>query len=121
MPAIQTLTRILGSTTNQEILSDICWAFSYVTDDGGDEKIVPFVNANTVQVLLQLLNHPNNLISVPSLRILGNLLTASDPIVTRILTQEVLQTFYILLDHPKKVIQKEICWTISNITAGSQE
>ena len=52
VPAIHTLTKILGATSNQEILSDICWAFSYVTDDGGDERILPFVEANTVQVLL---------------------------------------------------------------------
>jgi len=25
----------------------------------------------------------------------------------------------VLLDHPKKAIRKEICWSISNVTAGN--
>lgn len=112
------LTKVLNENTNEEILSDIVWAFSYVTDEGGDATILPFIQANVTPRLLQLLNHSNNLIAVPSLRTLGNILTASDELSSKVLDQGVLETFTTLLDHPKKVIKKEICWTISNITAG---
>jgi hypothetical protein len=48
-------------------------------------------------------------------------LTASDHLTQKVLDQGVLETFTTLLDHPKRVIKKEICWTISNITAGLPE
>ena len=121
MPAIYSLTKVLRENNNEEVLSDIIWAFSYVTDDGGDEVIAPFIHANVTPRLLQLLNHTNNLIAVPALRTLGNILTASDGLTQSVLDQGVLETFTSLLDHPKKVIKKEICWTISNITAGEPE
>jgi len=33
----------------------------------------------------------------------------------------VLEAFTSLLDHPKKAIRKEICWSISNVTAGNPQ
>lgn len=42
-PAIFTLTKVLNENNSEEVLSDIIWAFSYVTDDGGDEVILPFI------------------------------------------------------------------------------
>jgi len=33
----------------------------------------------------------------------------------------VLEAFTQLLDHPKKAIRKEICWSISNVTAGTSD
>jgi len=33
-PAIIALAKVLIENTSKEIISDICWAFSYVTDDG---------------------------------------------------------------------------------------
>ena len=43
LPAVFTLTKVLNENTNEEVLSDIIWALSYVTDDGGDEVILPFI------------------------------------------------------------------------------
>jgi len=120
-PAIYTLAKVLNENVNEDVLSDIVWAFSYITDEGGDENILPFIKGNVAPRLLQLLNHTNNLIAVPSLRTLGNILTASDELTAQVLDQGVLEAFTTLLDHPKRVIKKEICWTISNITAGQQE
>ena len=31
----------------------------------------------------------------------------------------VLEEFHKMLDHPKKAVRKEICWSISNVTAGN--
>ena len=30
-----------------------------------------------------------------------------------------LDEFHKMLDHPKRAVRKEICWSISNVTAGS--
>lgn len=38
-----------------------------------------------------------------------------------VLDADVLPAFQNLLRHPKINIQKEACWTISNITAGNQD
>ena len=90
-PAIFSLAKVLRENDNQEILSDIVWAFSYVTDEGGDDTIIPFIESQVTQRLLQLLNHPNNLIAVPALRTLGNILTASDELTETVLDLGVLE------------------------------
>ena len=41
---------------NEEILSDIAWAFSYASDDGGDERIAEFIRCNAVPRLIQMLH-----------------------------------------------------------------
>ena len=61
------------------------------------------------------------IIAVPSLRTLGNIFTASDDLVRVAIEQGVLQTFDKLLKHDRKAIRKEICWSLSNVTAGSPE
>lgn len=118
---IHSLNKVMCENDNPEILTDIAWSFSYVTDEGGDDRILPFIQANVAPRLQGLLNHPNNLIAVPCLRTLGNILTGSDEIVGSVLDNGFMDMLTILLDHPKKAIRKEICWTISNITAGKHE
>ena len=104
---------------SEEILSDIAWAFSYASDDGGDERIAEFIKCNAVPRLIQLLQHPSVTISVPCLRTLGNILTGSDELAQMAIEAGVLEEFHKMLDHPKKAVRKEICWSISNVTAGN--
>lgn len=59
------------------------------------------------------------IIAVPCLRTLGNILTARDEYAQHAIDCGVLEAFTQLLDHPKKAIRKEICWSISNVTAGN--
>jgi len=56
---------------------------------------------------------------VPCLRTLGNILTGSDELAQRAIESGVLEEFSKLLDHPKRAVRKEICWSISNVTAGN--
>lgn len=56
---------------------------------------------------------------MPSLRTLGNILTAKDEYAQAAIDCNVLEAFTMLLDHPRKAIRKEICWSISNVTAGN--
>ena len=76
--AIPTFARVLNETDNTEILNDICWTLSYITDEGGDERILVFLECNMVPRLCQLLRHSDMIIAVPALRTLGNILTARD-------------------------------------------
>jgi len=61
------------------------------------------------------------IIAVPALRTLGNILTARDEYAQVAINCNVLEAFTQLLDHPKKAIRKEICWSISNVTAGNPQ
>ena len=56
--AIPTFARVLAATDVQEVLNDICWTLSYITDEGGDSRIVVFLQCNMVPRLCQLLRHP---------------------------------------------------------------
>lgn len=104
---------------SEEILTDIAWAFSYASDEGGDERLVEFIKCNAVPRLTQLLEHPSITVSVPCLRTLGNILTGRDELANLAIEAGVLEAFHKLLDHPKKAVRKEICWSISNVTAGN--
>lgn len=118
-PCIPSLTKVMIENNSEEILSDIAWAFSYASDDGGDERIAEFIKCNAVPRLIQLLQHPSVTISVPCLRTLGNILTGSDELAQMAIEAGVLEEFHKMLDHPKKAVRKEICWSISNVTAGN--
>jgi importin subunit alpha-1 len=77
IPAIPTLVKILIENDVEDILTDICWALSYLTD-GGEDRIPFILSTNVLPRLVQLLLHPNVSISVPSLRALGNIVTGED-------------------------------------------
>lgn len=119
--AIPTFAKVIAETDTHEILNDIVWTLSYITDEGGDERIFVFLQCNLVPRLNQLLHHEQMIIAVPCLRTLGNILTAKDEYAMAAINHGVLESFTQLLDHPKKAIRKEICWSISNVTAGSTE
>ena len=75
--------------------------------------------------LLQLSVAPttstSNVLS-PVLRTVGNLLTGGEGETSAVLEFDVLPALVaVLRSSGKKKIQKEVCWAISNITAGSKE
>ena len=71
--------------------------------------------------LVQLLMHPNVAIAVPTLRCIGNIVTGDDQQTQMAINAGVLINLNQLIFSKKKTIRKEVCWTLSNITAGSVE
>lgn len=100
------------------ILADAAWAISYVTDDESD-RIQAVIDADCVPGLIKLLGMEENVIIVPALRSIGNIVTGSDIQTDAALQAGVLMHMRKLLKHSRTNIVKEAAWTVSNITAGN--
>jgi len=120
-PGIPTLAS-LAQSDDIDVLTDACWALSYLSD-GDDDKIQAVIDTDIVGRLVHLLSHPNASILTPALRTLGNIVTGNDQQTQTVINKGALKSFHYLLSSPtsKKNVKKETCWTISNITAGTQE
>jgi importin subunit alpha-6/7 len=118
--ALPALARLVHSN-DEEVLTDACWALSYLSD-GTNDKIQAVIEAGVCRRLVELLssNHPSVLI--PALRTVGNIVTGDDYQTQIIINCGALKSLLGLLQGDyKKSIKKEACWTISNITAGNKD
>ncbi|KAF2289118.1 hypothetical protein GH714_028997 [Hevea brasiliensis] len=119
-PALPALERLVHST-DEEVLTDACWALSYLSD-GTNDKIQAVIETGVCPRLVELLLHPSPSVLVPALRTAGNIVTGDDIQTQCIINNAALPCLLSLLTHNhKKSIKKEACWTISNITAGNSE
>ncbi|XP_047337504.1 importin subunit alpha-2-like [Impatiens glandulifera] len=119
-PALPALERLIHSN-DEEVLTDACWALSYLSD-GTNDKIQAVIDAGVCQRLVELLLHPSPSVLIPALRTAGNIVTGDDLQTQCIIAHGSLPCLLNLLTHNhKKSIKKEACWTISNITAGNKE
>ncbi|CAN8269946.1 unnamed protein product [Cochlearia groenlandica] len=119
-PALPSLERLIQSS-DEEVLTDACWAISYLSD-GTNDKIQAVIDAGVVLRLVELLLHPSPSVLIPALRSVGNIVTGDDMQTQWVINSGALPCLANLLTHNyKKSIKKEACWAISNITAGSKE
>ena len=120
-PALPVLAHIINHSEDAEVLTDACWALSYLSDDTGpsNTKIQAVIQAGVTRKLVQLLMHNSPNVKTPALRTVGNIVTGDDQQTQEILRMSALPCLKALLDNPKKGIRKEACWTLSNITAGN--
>ena len=65
------------------------------------------------------MQHPNVSIAVPCLRVVGNIVTGDDDQTQLAIERGVLTAMNELIYNKKKAVRKEVCWSVSNITAGS--
>jgi len=65
------------------------------------------------------LEHTCLAISVASLRTIGNILTGDDNETQAAIDAGCLAAFNRLIVHNRKAVRKEVCWSISNVTAGN--
>ncbi|KAL1549535.1 Importin subunit alpha-4 [Salvia divinorum] len=118
-PALPVLRQLIH-LNDEEVLTDACWALSYLSD-GTNDKIQAVIEAGVCQRLVEFLLHPSATVLVPALRTVGNIVTGDDAQTQFVIDNQVLPCLQQLLtQNHKKSIKKEACWTISNITAGNR-
>ncbi|KAL7082168.1 hypothetical protein ACP275_14G082600 [Erythranthe tilingii] len=118
-PALPVLQQLIH-LNDEEVLTDACWALSYLSD-GTNDKIQAVIEAGVCPRLVELLLHPSPTVLVPALRTVGNIVTGDDAQTQFVIDNQVLPYLQQLLtQNHKKSIKKEACWTISNITAGNR-
>ncbi|MBA0681619.1 hypothetical protein Goari_023408 [Gossypium aridum] len=110
-PALPALERLIHSN-DEEVLTDACWALSYLSD-GTNDKIQAVIEAGVCPRLVELLLNPSPSVLIPALRTVGNICIIDHGALSCLLS--------LLTHNHKKSIKKEACWTISNITAGNKE
>jgi len=119
-PALPALARLVHSN-DDEVLTDACWALSYLSD-GTNDKIQAVIEAGVCRRLVELLLHTTPAVLIPALRTVGNIVTGDDVQTQIIINCQALPCLLNLLTtNHKKSIKKEACWTISNITAGNKD
>jgi len=119
-PALQTLSQLLYSP-DDEVVTDACWAFSYISDDSepGNKKISAVIQCGVLRRFVELMMHRATTVTTAALRTIGNIVTGDDDQTQEVINAGALYPLKSLLTHDRKNIRKEACWTISNITAGN--
>jgi hypothetical protein len=136
---IITLRRLL-QFDDDDILSYTCWSLSHLCDGPATNiaSIVTTQDPNAlpgglVPRLVELLHHKNWRVTKPALRTIGNIVCAEydddavvhdeKPLLTDftevILDCNAVPKLKSLINHENREIQKEACWTLSNIAAGT--
>lgn len=75
--AVPTLIKVLVNNDKEDIITDICWALSYLSD-GVKDRLVDMLDISLLQKLIILLKHENVAVTIPCLRTLGNIVTGDD-------------------------------------------
>ena len=114
---------------DKEVVNSCFWGISYICDS--DEELTnAFLNSNIYKKLVELITtFENNEIAMfsmaPIIRTLGNIVSEGNEqtefVIQSGAINNLCRIFYSVKERKAPRIRKEICWLISNITAGPNE
>ncbi|KAG0537642.1 hypothetical protein BDA96_03G166200 [Sorghum bicolor] len=121
-PALLVLRQLIHSE-DEAVLTDACWAMSYLCGGNDDNtRIEAVIETGACPRLVELLSHPSPSVLVPSLLVVGSIAAGDEVHTQRIVDHQALPyLFNLLITNQNKRVKKEACWTISNITAGNKK
>ncbi|KAI3854902.1 hypothetical protein MKW92_008241, partial [Papaver armeniacum] len=111
---------LLIHSTDEEVLTDVCWTLFYLSD-GTNDKIQVVVDANVCPRLVEILMHHSPSVVIPALRTVGNICNGNDIQTQIIINHQLLPFLLNLLTNNHKESKKDACRTISNITTGNKD
>eukprot|EP01083_Nonionella_stella_P289723 985926_1 len=123
---IPTLTTLL-SMKECSVLYDACWALYHLMAnvDSRSLSIQTVVDSGAVKSFVQLIMSYDKSESVDmvavALMCIGNIVTGDDLQAQAVLNAGGLDALAKLIHHEKDSIRKDVCWALSNITAGNSD
>lgn len=116
-PHLKFLQQMLSCNV-PEVISDACWAFSFLTEAEPEQKktVISYINPT---YLMRLICVDNIRLQTPALRMAGNIVSGDIDDTQLMLDAGLLQVLIAILPKAKEMQKKEIIWIISNITAGT--
>lgn len=119
-PAVRPLIDLLKTSKDNEVLTDVCWSLSYISDGTNDR--IQLILEDGVPARLLELTQIDLTVATPALRTLGNIVTGEHHQTQAIVSEPNCFPFLLgLMQSNKKGIRKESCWAISNIMADSED
>ncbi|KYQ88580.1 putative importin subunit alpha B [Tieghemostelium lacteum] len=121
LPVLHRLIKVEHLPISDELFIDTLYSFTYVSKHSEciEEIFFEFQNNGTLEKLFRFLD--NRTTSLPSLRVLGNLLAESNSFVAAILDFNLLDYLVVFLGYKKEICIVESLWVLSNITAGCEK
>ncbi|XP_049851790.1 uncharacterized protein LOC126327182 [Schistocerca gregaria] len=114
--AIPVASRLIYSS-DPDVEVDALWALAFLSESL-QENQQSMAEIGICKRLVLLLQSEELRYLIPTLRIIGNLMSGDDKTTQLVIDNGVLPVLTPLLSHTKIGVRKESCWTISNVLAG---
>eukprot|EP00043_Microstomoeca_roanoka_P012923 m.125676 g.125676 ORF g.125676 m.125676 type:complete len:516 (-) comp15626_c6_seq1:2158-3705(-) len=105
-------------TQDPEVLANVCWSICYIAE-ACDDFLDPICN-EFGQLFISILQLDSHMAQLPALRALGSITAGEDEQTQAVIELGLLPLCHHLFRSKKANIRKDVCWTLSNICAGSE-
>jgi importin subunit alpha-6/7 len=122
IPMLRILLNYPRDQLDSDLLGEIFWLISYLTNRNDSEKIIDFCIKNGIIAKVIELTYFNKTskVEMPAIKILGNIAFLGDNQTQHLIDNKIFVLLPQLLRSNNKIIRKEAFYTLSNIAAGTK-